>query len=58
MEENPILKMLHLEAASILLVGPTLKKYNDRGMHSEVILILSLRYVFFVVVLIDNSFLL
>jgi hypothetical protein len=24
--------MPHLEAASILLVGPTLKKYNDRGM--------------------------
>ena len=31
-EENPILKMPHLEAASILLVGPTLKKLNDRGM--------------------------
>ena len=30
-EENPILKMAHLEAASILLVGPTLKKFNDRG---------------------------
>lgn len=30
-EENPILKMPHLEAASILLVGPTLKKFNDRG---------------------------
>lgn len=30
-EENPILKMSHLEAASILLVGPTLKKFNDRG---------------------------
>ncbi|OIV97294.1 hypothetical protein TanjilG_07046 [Lupinus angustifolius] len=29
-EENPIMKMPHLEAASILLVGPTLKKYNDR----------------------------
>ncbi|CAN6683756.1 unnamed protein product [Malus baccata var. baccata] len=29
-EENPILKMPHLEAASILLVGPTLKKFNDR----------------------------
>lgn len=24
--------MPHLEAASILLVGPTLKKFNDRGM--------------------------
>lgn len=31
-EENPILKMSHLEAASILLVGPTLKKFNDRGI--------------------------
>lgn len=30
-EENPVLKMPHLEAASILLVGPTLKKFNDRG---------------------------
>ena len=30
-EEKPILKMPHLEAASILLVGPTLKKFNDRG---------------------------
>ncbi|MQL72310.1 hypothetical protein Taro_004653, partial [Colocasia esculenta] len=29
-EENPILEMPHLEAASILLVGPTLKKFNDR----------------------------
>lgn len=24
--------MPHLEAASILLVGPTLKKFNDRGI--------------------------
>jgi hypothetical protein len=24
--------MPHLEAASILLIGPTLKKFNDRGM--------------------------
>lgn len=31
-EENPILEMTHLEAASVLLVGPTLKKFNDRGM--------------------------
>ncbi|KAJ4702992.1 microtubule-associated AIR9-like protein [Melia azedarach] len=31
-EENPILKMPHLEAASILLVGPTLKKFNDRDL--------------------------
>lgn len=35
-EENPILKMPHLEAASILLVGPTLKKFNDRGTISLV----------------------
>lgn len=33
-EENPILKMPHLEAASILLAGPTLKKFNDRGTYS------------------------
>ena len=31
-EENPILQISHLEAASILLVGPTLKKFNDRGL--------------------------
>ncbi len=31
-EDNPLLEMPHLEAASILLVGPTLKKFNDRGM--------------------------
>ena len=31
-EENPILEMSHLEAASILLVGPTLKRFNDRGI--------------------------
>ncbi|CAA6657906.1 unnamed protein product [Spirodela intermedia] len=31
-EENPILEMPHLEAASILLVGPTLKKFNDRDL--------------------------
>jgi hypothetical protein len=30
-EENPLLEMPHLEAASILLVGPTLKKFNDKG---------------------------
>ncbi|GJU67307.1 187-kDa microtubule-associated protein AIR9 isoform X1 [Tanacetum coccineum] len=29
LEENPILEMAHVEAASILLVGPTLKKFND-----------------------------
>ncbi|XP_031377815.1 187-kDa microtubule-associated protein AIR9 isoform X1 [Punica granatum] len=34
-EENPILKMPHLEAASILLVGPTLKKFNDRDLLRE-----------------------
>ncbi|KAK9155120.1 hypothetical protein Sjap_002600 [Stephania japonica] len=34
-EENPILDMPHLEAASILLVGPTLKKFNDRDLSFE-----------------------
>lgn len=34
-EENPILEMSHLEAASILLVGPTLKKFNDRDLSRE-----------------------
>lgn len=34
-EENPILKMPHLEAASVLLVGPTLKKFNDRDLSSQ-----------------------
>ncbi|KAF5752705.1 microtubule-associated protein [Tripterygium wilfordii] len=34
-EENPILKMRHLEAASILLIGPTLKKFNDRDISLE-----------------------
>ncbi|KAK6932089.1 hypothetical protein RJ641_001713 [Dillenia turbinata] len=34
-EENPILEMPHLQAASILLVGPTLKKFNDRGNNSS-----------------------
>lgn len=34
-EENPILEMPHLEAASILLVGPTLKKFNDRDLSLE-----------------------
>ncbi|KAL3833703.1 hypothetical protein ACJIZ3_008439 [Penstemon smallii] len=34
-EENPILKMSHLEAASILLVGPTLKKFNDKDLSRE-----------------------
>ncbi|KAL6880549.1 hypothetical protein ACP4OV_012114 [Aristida adscensionis] len=34
-EENPLLEMPHLEAASILLVGPTLKKFNDRDLNRE-----------------------
>ncbi|XP_078436682.1 outer arm dynein light chain 1 protein isoform X2 [Wolffia australiana] len=34
-EENPILEMPHLEAASILLIGPTLKKFNDRDLSLE-----------------------
>ncbi|KAH9610756.1 hypothetical protein KSS87_003287, partial [Heliosperma pusillum] len=34
-EENPILRMRHLEAASILLVGPTLKKFNDKDLTKE-----------------------
>ncbi|KAF5205341.1 Microtubule-associated air9-like protein [Thalictrum thalictroides] len=34
-EENPILEMPHLEAASILLIGPTLKKFNDRDLSHE-----------------------
>lgn len=32
-EENPLLEMPHLEAALILLVGPTLKKFNDRDLN-------------------------
>ncbi|CAN6465482.1 unnamed protein product [Victoria cruziana] len=31
-EENPILEIAHVEAASILLVGPTLKKFNDQDL--------------------------
>ncbi|KAG1368409.1 putative 187-kDa microtubule-associated protein AIR9 [Cocos nucifera] len=34
-EENPILEMPHLEAASILLVGTTLKKFNDRDLSPD-----------------------
>nr|XP_010905429.1 187-kDa microtubule-associated protein AIR9 isoform X2 [Elaeis guineensis] len=34
-EENPILDMPHLEAVSILLVGPTLKKFNDRDLSPD-----------------------
>lgn len=37
-EENPILKMSHLEAACILLVGPTLKKFNDRGIYFYILI--------------------
>ncbi|KAI6706023.1 hypothetical protein NL676_008985, partial [Syzygium grande] len=43
LEENPILKMPHLEAASILLVGPTLKKFNDRDLSREEV-VLAKRY--------------
>ncbi|KAJ1287736.1 hypothetical protein BS78_02G033400 [Paspalum vaginatum] len=32
-EENPLLEIPHLEAASILLIGPTLKKFNDRDLN-------------------------
>ncbi|XP_023003645.1 187-kDa microtubule-associated protein AIR9 [Cucurbita maxima] len=42
-EENPILKITHLEAASILLVGPTLKKFNDRDLSREEV-VLAKRY--------------
>ncbi|KAF8413517.1 hypothetical protein HHK36_001507 [Tetracentron sinense] len=42
-EENPILQMPHLEAASILLVGHTLKKFNDRDL-SRVELEIAKRY--------------
>ncbi|KAL6500611.1 187-kDa microtubule-associated protein air9 [Orobanche hederae] len=38
-EENPILMMSHLEAAAILLIGPTLKKFNDRDLSREEIAI-------------------
>ncbi|GMH20814.1 hypothetical protein Nepgr_022656 [Nepenthes gracilis] len=34
-EENPILRMPHLEAATILLVGPTLKKFNDSDLSKD-----------------------
>ncbi|XP_022748727.1 187-kDa microtubule-associated protein AIR9-like isoform X2 [Durio zibethinus] len=34
-EENAILKMPHLEAASILLAGPTMKKFNDRDLSRD-----------------------
>ncbi|OEL27617.1 187-kDa microtubule-associated protein AIR9 [Dichanthelium oligosanthes] len=34
-EENPLLEMPHLAAASILLIGPTLKKFNDRDLNPD-----------------------
>lgn len=49
-EENPILEMPHLEAASILLVGPTLKRFNDRGIKF-------LRFLALKSWLVDRSFL-
>ncbi|KAI3741535.1 hypothetical protein L1987_59209 [Smallanthus sonchifolius] len=39
LEENPILEMAHVEAASILLVGPILKKFNDRDLSPKEIAI-------------------
>lgn len=45
-EENPILEMPHLEAASILLVGPTLKKFNDRGVFQVPKSLMILRILF------------
>ncbi|XP_050222045.1 187-kDa microtubule-associated protein AIR9 isoform X2 [Mercurialis annua] len=41
-EENPVLKMPHVEAASVLLVGPTLKKFNDRDLSREEVAITKL----------------
>lgn len=35
LEENPILESFHVEAQSILLVGPSLKKFNDRDLCLE-----------------------
>ena len=35
LEENPILESFHVEAQSILLVGPSLKKFNDRDLSME-----------------------
>ncbi|XP_078162701.1 outer arm dynein light chain 1 protein isoform X2 [Carex rostrata] len=32
LEENPILEIPHVEAASLLLVGPTLRKFNNRDL--------------------------
>ena len=33
LEDNPILDMPHAEAASILIVGMTLKRFNNRGKY-------------------------
>ncbi|KAI5066288.1 hypothetical protein GOP47_0018912 [Adiantum capillus-veneris] len=35
LEENPISEMQHVEAAAILLAGPTLKKFNDKDLPFE-----------------------
>lgn len=35
LEENPISEMPHVEAAAILLAGPTLKKFNDKDLPLE-----------------------
>jgi hypothetical protein len=35
LEENPVLERFHVEAQSILLVGPSLKKFNDRDLSLE-----------------------
>lgn len=35
LEENPILESFHVEAQAILLVGPSLKKFNDRDLALE-----------------------
>lgn len=35
LEENPILESFHVEAQSILLVGPSLKKFNDRDLSTQ-----------------------
>ncbi|KAK9056003.1 hypothetical protein SSX86_027090 [Deinandra increscens subsp. villosa] len=39
LEENPILEIAHIEAASILLVGRSLKKFNDRDLSPKEIAI-------------------
>jgi hypothetical protein len=35
LEENPILNAFHVEAQAILLVGPTLKKFNNLDISAE-----------------------